>query len=73
MHLKIPKISHDKAVSAFIMGLHFHEALRSKLLCKRPSTVAELLATAKNYADTDDAAKLIREGVRGIQQKEQPL
>jgi hypothetical protein len=34
MHLKIPKISHDKAVSAFIKGLHHHDALRSKLLQK---------------------------------------
>jgi hypothetical protein len=32
MHLKIPKISHDEAVSAFIKGLHHHDALRSKLL-----------------------------------------
>ena len=56
MHLKIPKISHDEAISAFIKGLHFHEALRSKLLRKRPTTVAELLATAKNYADAEDAS-----------------
>ena len=55
MHLKIPKISHDEAILAFIKGLRFHEALRSKLLHKRPTTVAELLATAKNYTDADDA------------------
>ena len=72
MRLKIPKISHDEAISAFIKGLHFHEALRSKLLCKRLSMVAELLAIAKNYADADDAEKLIREDVRGTQQSEQP-
>ncbi|XP_021309076.1 uncharacterized protein LOC110432630 [Sorghum bicolor] len=72
MHLNIPKISHDKAISAFIKGLHFHEALRSKLLCKRPTTVAELLATAKNYANANDAEKLIREDVRGTQQNNQP-
>lgn len=52
--------SHDEAISAFIKGLHYHEAPRSKLLRKRPTTVAELLATAKNYADADDAEKLIR-------------
>jgi hypothetical protein len=63
MRLKIPKISHDEAISAFIKGLRFHEALRSKLLCKRPTTVAELLATAKNYADANDVEKLIREDV----------
>ena len=71
MRLKIPKICHDEAISAFIKDLHFHEALRSKLLYKRPSTIAELLATAKNYADADDAEKLIREDVRGTQQNEQ--
>ena len=72
MRLKIPKISHDEAISTFIKGLRFHEALRSKLLRKRPTKVAELLATAKNYADVDDAEKLIREDVRGTEQNEQP-
>ena len=56
----------------FIKGLCFHEALRSKLLRKRPTTVAELLATTKNYTDTDDAEKLNKEDVRGSQQNEQP-
>jgi hypothetical protein len=70
MRLKIPKISHDEDISAFIKGLRFHEALRSKLLQKRPSMITELLATAKNYADTDDAEKLIRDDVRGTQQNE---
>jgi hypothetical protein len=32
MHLKIPKISHDEAVSAFIKGLRHHDALKSTLL-----------------------------------------
>ena len=71
MRLKIPKISHDEAISAFIKGLRFHEALRSKLLRKRSTTVAELLATAKNYADADDTEKLIREDVRGGEQPPQ--
>jgi LPS O-antigen subunit length determinant protein (WzzB/FepE family) len=68
MRLKIPKISHDEAISAFIKGLRFHEALRNKLLRKRPTTMAELLATAKNYADADDAEKLIRDDARGPDQ-----
>jgi len=67
MRIKILKISHDEAISAFIKGLHFHETLRSKLLHKWPSTVVELLATTKKYADADDAEKLIREDVRGSQ------
>jgi hypothetical protein len=32
MRLKIPKISHDEVVSAFIKGLRHHDALKSKLL-----------------------------------------
>jgi len=60
MRLKIPKISHDEAISAFIKGLCFHEALRNKLLCKRPTTMAELLATAKwwklSYSDPLETA-----------------
>ena len=46
MRLKILKISHDEAISAFIKGLRFHEALRNKPLHKRPTMMAELLATA---------------------------
>jgi len=68
MRFKIPKITDDEAISAFIKGLRFHGALRSKLLRKRPTTVAELLATAKNYANADDTEKLIREDVRGTEQ-----
>jgi hypothetical protein len=65
MRLKILIITHDKAVSAFIKGLRHHDALRSKLLWKRPSTVSKLVATAKNYADADDAEKIIKEDVGG--------
>jgi hypothetical protein len=65
MRLKIPKISHDEAVSAFVKGLHHHDALRSKLLQKWPTTVSELLATTKNYTDIDDAVKIIKEDMAG--------
>ena len=72
MRLKIPKISQNKAISAIIKGLRYHEALRSKLLQKRPTIVAELLAIAKNYVDADDTEKLIREDVRGTQRDHPP-
>jgi hypothetical protein len=72
MCLKIPKISHDKAVSAFIKCLCHHDALRSKLLRKQPTTVSELLATAKNYADADDTEKIIKEDVGGSSRPEHP-
>jgi hypothetical protein len=72
MRLKIPRITHDKVVSAFIKGLRHHDALRSKLLQKWSSTVSELLATAKNYADADDAEKIIKEGMSGSSCPEHP-
>jgi hypothetical protein len=72
MHLKIPRISHDEAIFTFIKGLRYHEALRSKLLQKRPTTVAEHLATTKNYADVNDIEKLIREDVGGTLQPDHP-
>jgi hypothetical protein len=73
MRLKIPKMSHDEAVSAFIKGLRHHDALRSKLLQKRPTMVYELLATAKNYTDADDAEKIIKEDVEGPSRPKHPL
>jgi hypothetical protein len=72
MCLKMPKISQDEAVSAFIKGLRHHDDLRSKLLQKWPTTVSELLATAKNYADADDAEKIIKEDVGGPSRPEHP-
>jgi hypothetical protein len=72
MRLKIPKISHDEAVSVFIKGLRHHDSLRSKQLRKRPATVFELLATAKNYADADDNEKIIKDDVGGSLRPEQP-
>jgi hypothetical protein len=73
MRLKIPRITHDKAVSAFIKGLCHHDALRSKLLQKWSSTVSELLATTKNYTDVDDTEKIIKEDVGGSSCPEHPL
>jgi hypothetical protein len=35
----IPNINSDEAISAFIRGLRHHDALRTKLLCKRPDSV----------------------------------
>ena len=51
MRIKVPSISDSKAIEAFITGLRFHDALRDKLLRKRPKSVTALLATAKKYAD----------------------
>jgi hypothetical protein len=72
MRLKIPRVTHDEAVSAFIKGLRHHDALRSKLLWKRLSMVSELLATTKNYTDADDTEKIIKEDVGGSSRLEHP-
>ena len=61
MRIKVPSISDNEAIEAFITGLRFHDALRDKLLHKRPDSVTALLATAKKYADADDAKKIIIE------------
>ena len=47
MRIKVPSISDNEAIKAFITGLCFHDALRDKLLRKRPESVTVLLATAK--------------------------
>ena len=47
MRIKVPSISDNEAIEAFITGLCFHDALRDKLLHKRPESVTALLATAK--------------------------
>ena len=48
MHIKVPSIFDNEAIEAFITGLCFHDALKDKLLRKRPKSVTALLATAKN-------------------------
>jgi hypothetical protein len=53
--ISIPNINSDKAISAFIRGLLHHDALRTKLLHKRPDSVQDLLTVAKKWADADEA------------------
>jgi hypothetical protein len=37
MRITIPNTTNDKAISAFIAGLHYHDNLRAKLLHKQPA------------------------------------
>jgi hypothetical protein len=62
MRIKIPRITDNEAIEAFITGLRYHNDLRDKILRKRPITVVDLLTTAKKYANADDAKKLLNEG-----------
>jgi hypothetical protein len=53
--ISIPKINNDEAISVFIMGLRYHDALKTKLLHKWPESVQDLLMVAKKWADADEA------------------
>jgi hypothetical protein len=60
--IRIPRITDNEAIEAFITGLCYHNDLRDKLLRKRPITMVDLLTTTKKYADADDAKKLLNKG-----------
>jgi hypothetical protein len=62
MRIRIPRITDNETIEAFITGLRYHNDLRAKLLHKWPITVVDLLTTAKKYVDADDAKKLPNEG-----------
>jgi hypothetical protein len=62
MRIRIPRITDNEAIEAFITSLSYHNDLRDKLLHKWPITVVDLLTIAKKYADVDDTKKLLNEG-----------
>jgi hypothetical protein len=53
--ISIRNINSDEAISAFFRGLRYHDALRTKLLRKRPGSIQDLLIVAKKWADADEA------------------
>jgi hypothetical protein len=63
MRISIPNINNDEAISTFIRGLRHHDALRTKLLRKRPDLVQDLLTVVKKWADADEADQQIKEDV----------
>ena len=72
MRIKVLSISDNEAIEAFITGLCFHDALKDKLLHKRPKLVTVLLATAKKYANADDAKKIIIEEAARVPRSDHP-
>jgi hypothetical protein len=62
--LSIPSISNEEAISTFIKGLCYHDDFRNKLLCKRPTTVHDLLQVENKLADTEDADLHLKEDTR---------
>jgi hypothetical protein len=62
MRIRIPRITDNEAIEAFITSLCYHNDLRDKLLHKWPITVLNLLTTAKKYVNVNDAKKLLNKG-----------
>ncbi|XP_066396055.1 uncharacterized protein [Miscanthus floridulus] len=50
----IPNITEAEVITAFVRGLHHHE-LRSKFNRKPPSGIGEMIMTANQYADAEEA------------------
>ena len=72
MRIKVPSISDNEAIEAFITGLLFYDALRDKLLRKRSKSVTALLAAAKKYVDANDAKKIIIEEAARVPHSDHP-
>ena len=54
MRNSIPNIMKVEVITAFVRGLH-HRELRSKLNRKPPTGIAEMITTANQYADAEEA------------------
>ena len=54
MRNSIPNITEAEVIAAFIRGLHHHE-LCSKLNRKPPTGIGEMITTANQYADVEEA------------------
>ena len=54
MRNSIPNITEAEVITAFIQGLH-HRELRSKFNRKPPTSICEMITTANQYADAEEA------------------
>ena len=52
----VPNITNAEAIAAFTKGLQ-HEQLCGKLYRKRSTTIDELIQTANEYTDTEEAKR----------------
>lgn len=64
MRSKVPQVSDNEAIEAFIKGLNHHNALRDKLLRKRPDSISTLINITRGYADADDHKRILTDGHR---------
>ena len=54
MRNSIPNITEAEVITAFVRGLH-HRELRSKFNRKPPTGIGEMITTANQYADAEEA------------------
>ena len=54
MRNSIPNITEAEVITAFIRGLH-HRELRSKFNRKPPTGIGEMITTANQYANVEEA------------------
>ena len=54
MRNSIPNITKAEVITAFVRGLH-HRDLRSKFNCKPPMGIGEMITTANQYANAEEA------------------
>ena len=54
MRNSIPNIMEAEVITTFVRGLHHHD-LCSKFNCKPPTGIDEMITTANQYANTEEA------------------
>ena len=62
MRNSIPNITEVEVITAFIRGLH-HRELRSKFNYKPPTSISEMITTANQYANAEEAEVHFNEDV----------
>jgi hypothetical protein len=62
----IPNISEAEVISAFVQGLYHHQELCSKFNQKPSRTIGEMLQTANQYDDAEEADQRHKEDVAQV-------
>ena len=62
MRNSIPNIMEAEVITAFVQGLH-HRDLRSKFNRKPPKGIGEMITTADQYTDAEEAKVCFNEDV----------
>lgn len=51
----VPNVLESEVITAFINGLYHHNELHRKFNRKPPTSIADMFATSKQYADAEEA------------------